>query len=594
MSVSGPAGTIVEPLDFDVRPGHTLAIIGESGSGKSMTARALTGLLPRGTSATGIAVIDAHATDLADTRDDTWAQVRGRRAVLLLQDPFTSLSPVMRCGAQIAATIRARARAAGQPAPSRSALSAEVTKRLAEVRLPATIARRYPSELSGGMRQRVAIAAALAAEPRLLIADEPTTALDASTQGEVLDLLAELQRMHHMSLILISHDLGVVSGRANELLVMRSGEVVERGATERVLSDPQHPYTRALIDANPSITDGPGEQVFDSAAAADPASTPGTAAAAAGAARGTVVLEAQGLSKRFASVQALSDASVTVAAGEVVAVVGESGSGKSTLARCIAGLDVPDTGTVTLDGLSLPTGRKGRTPGEMQIVFQDPYSTLNPSFTVRQALQEALSAAQRPASSVDELLQLVELDVALADRRPSQLSGGQRQRVAIARALAPNPRLLICDESVSALDVSVQAQILRLLARLRDELGLAMLFITHDLGVVAQIASRAIVLRQGEIVEAGATSEVLRNPQHPYTQVLVAAATADSIQRAPATDPSDSAADNATASAAAPNEAPAGTISVAPAAPTTTQVTPDTLAPAPLAPGTLSPEEDPR
>ncbi|HUH53860.1 MAG TPA: ABC transporter ATP-binding protein [Microbacteriaceae bacterium] len=509
LSVHGPSGVIVEPLDFDVAPGRTLAIIGESGSGKSMTARAITGLLPRTTSALGNARIDDLQYDLSMTQTQQWHQVRGRRAVLLLQDPFTSLSPVIRCGEQIALTIKARVQAAGGKALSRNEVKAEVTKRLAEVRLPSETAKRFPAELSGGMRQRVAIAAALAAEPRLLIADEPTTALDASNQGGVLDLLRELQLQHQMSVILISHDLGVVSGRADDLFVMRKGEVVESGTTEEVLQSPKHPYTRALLEANPSITDDLQE------------STPG----------GKTVLTATKVSKRFGNFQALSDASVSVGKGEIVAIVGESGSGKSTFARCIAGLEQPETGVVTLHGKELSKGRAGRKPEEMQIVFQDPYSTLNPSFTIEQTLAEALRAAEQSKYGVTELLELVELDPELRTRRPSQLSGGQRQRVAIARALAPNPSLLICDESVSALDVSVQAQILDLLARLRDELGLAMLFITHDLGVVTRIANRALVLQNGSIVEQGETGAVLRNPQHPYTQMIVQAAEQDSIRR---------------------------------------------------------------
>ena len=500
--------TIVEPLDFAVAPGEMLAIIGESGSGKSLTARALTGLLPRGVHASGSSEIDGFSYDLAASTSAVWSQVRGPKAVLLLQDPFTSLSPVLRCGEQIAMTVQARAHALGSSI-GRSSIREEVERRLAEVQLPARVAQQYPSELSGGMRQRVAIAAALAAEPRLLIADEPTTALDASTQGEVLDLLRSLQITHQMSLVLISHDLGVIDGRADRVLVMQHGQVVESGPTSRVLKTPEHPYTRALIAANPSIAD---------------ADSPITDA-------GTPVLVATGISKHFGSTPALVDASVDVAAGEVVAIVGESGSGKSTLARAIAGLEQPDTGSVTLHGRVLSPGRRGRRPGEIQIVFQDPYSTLNPSFTIGQSLEEAIRAGRATDRSVSELLELVELDPALAARRPSQLSGGQRQRVAIARALAPEPDVLICDESVSALDVSVQAQILRLLARIRDELGLAMLFITHDLGVVSQIAGRVVVLRRGEIVERGDTRSVLRNPQHPYTQILVAAAEHDSIRR---------------------------------------------------------------
>ncbi|QIM19814.1 ABC transporter ATP-binding protein [Leucobacter coleopterorum] len=508
LQVESAERTIVQPFDAAVLPGEMLAIIGESGSGKSLTARAITGLLPRGVRATGHSEIDGYSYDLAASSAGVWREVRGRRAVLLLQDPFTSLSPVLRCGEQIALTVEARL---GR-SPGRAALQAEVERRLAEVQLPARVAKMYPTELSGGMRQRVAIAAALAAEPRLLIADEPTTALDASTQGEVLDLLRSLQLAHRMSLILISHDLGVIEGRADRVCVMRNGEVVEQGTSSQVLQNPQHEYTRALIAANPSISDAA------SSVSPAPQSNP-------------PILVATSVSKSFGDTAALTDASVEVAAGEVLAIVGESGSGKSTLARAIAGLEVPDTGTVTLHSKQLPAGRRGRKPGQIQIVFQDPYSTLNPSFTIEQSLQEALRAGGDRTRTVRDLLELVELDSKLATRRPSQLSGGQRQRVSIARALAPNPEVLICDESVSALDVSVQAQILALLARLRDELGLAMLFITHDLGVVARIANNVIVLRNGEIVERGETERVLRAPQHTYTKLLVAAAEQDSVHR---------------------------------------------------------------
>jgi peptide/nickel transport system ATP-binding protein len=514
LSVHGPDGVIVEPLDLTVPPGRMLAIIGESGSGKSMTARAITGLLPRGVTAEGQAVVGDFSYSLAQRSESAWSRVRGRRAALLLQDPFTSLSPLYRCGDQIRWTIQAQAQAAGSARPNGRALRDEVARRLDEVHLLARVAAQYPFELSGGMRQRVAIAAALAASPELLIADEPTTALDASTQGEVLDLLRELQLAHKMSLILISHDLGVVGGRADDVLVMRRGEIVERGSAEQVLNHPAHEYTRALIDANPALADP-----------IPPLATPDA-----------VLLAAAGISKSFGSTAAVVDASVDVAPGEVVAIVGESGSGTSTLARCIAGLETPDHGSVELAGQTLSASRRGRSPGQIQIVFQDPYSTLNPAFTVDASLTEAVRAGgtsqgKDVAARVGELLSLVGLDPELRTRRPAQLSGGQRQRVAIARALAPNPQVLICDESVSALDVSVQAQILALLDNLRDTLNLAMLFITHDLGVVARIANRVVVLRDGRIVERGTTEHVLTAPDHPYTQMLLAAAQRDSMSR---------------------------------------------------------------
>ncbi len=539
LTVDGPSGVIVQPLSFSVPPGRTLAIIGESGSGKTMTARAITGLLPRGTHAGGHTQIDdlrySLTTDTAGSSTQ-WSRVRGHKAVLLLQDPFTSLSPVLRCGEQIALTIRARRRTEGARPLSKHEVSAEVAARLAEVRLPADIARRFPSELSGGQRQRVAIAAALAAEPRLLIADEPTTALDASTQGEVLDLLRELQRVHAMSLILISHDLGVVAGRADEVIVMRHGEVVERGEAAHVLTRPEHDYTRALLEANPSLSLLTADPIEPRATVK---SNPATTAGAGGMPQPLLAVDR--VSKRFGNVQALHPTSVTVGEREIVAIVGESGSGKSTFARCVAGLETPDGGDVRLHGVLLPAGRRGRTPDQMQMVFQDPYSTLNPSFTIRQTLSEAVEAARTPrekrtssqvSDRVAELLELVDLPTELADRRPAQLSGGQRQRVSIARALAAEPQLLICDESVSALDVSVQAQILTLLEHLRDTLGLGMLFITHDLGVVARLADRVVVLQHGTLVEEGPTSEVLTAPTHPYTQLLVSAARTDSIRKA--------------------------------------------------------------
>ncbi|WP_417563326.1 ATP-binding cassette domain-containing protein [Microbacterium sp.] len=513
LTVHGPDGVIVAPLDLSVPAGRMVAIIGESGSGKSMTARAITGLLPRGVTGEGAADVAGYTYDLAQRGEGAWSRVRGRRAALLLQDPFTSLSPLYQCGEQICWTLQARAQAAGTARIGAKTLRAEVARRLDEVHLSARVAGQYPFELSGGMRQRVAIAAALAASPQLLIADEPTTALDASTQGEVLDLLRELQLAHHMSLILISHDLGVVGGRADDVIVMRRGEVVERGSAEQVLRHPSHEYTRALIDANPALADPIGPLTGGE----------------------TALLTATDITKSFGGTVAVRGASVDVAAGEVVAIVGESGSGKSTLARCIAGLERPDEGRVELDGAVLSSSRRGRTPGQMQIVFQDPYSTLNPAFTVGAALAEAVRASGTRTditARVDELLTLVGLDPALRARRPAQLSGGQRQRVAIARALAPEPRVLICDESVSALDVSVQAQILSLLDHLRETLNLAMLFITHDLSVVARIANRVVVLREGTIVERGTTAHVLTTPDHAYTRLLLAAARRDSMAQA--------------------------------------------------------------
>ncbi|MBH0098123.1 ABC transporter ATP-binding protein [Salinibacterium sp. NSLL150] len=542
LTIDGPAGVVVAPFDFSIAPGETLALIGESGSGKTLSAKAIAGLLPAGFNARGTIALSSATIELPST-DAVWRATRGRRISLLLQDPFTSLSPVHRCGTQIGMTIDA----ASATRLSREERTARITRSLAEVNLPADVARAYPHELSGGMRQRVAIAAALATDPELLIADEPTTALDASNQCEILDLLRGLQEKRGMAALLISHDLGMVRGRAEHVLVMRHGEIVERGVTSSVLNAPSHPYTRALIEADPSLTDrsagvvrtasGPGVTAADAAAGPSGTET-GTGTAnpdadadaetGANTATGDLVV-ATDITKSFGDKTVLHGVSVTVGRGETVGIVGESGSGKTTIARCVAGLEHETSGVIEFDGVALAAGRASRTPKQMQIVFQDPYSSLNPMISVGRSLKLALRVAGRPASDLNGLLQLVELPTDFASKRPAELSGGQRQRVAIARALAVQPQLLICDESVSALDVSVQKQILDLLAKLRVELGLSILFISHDLAVVRQLADRVYVLRHGEVVESGQCHDVLNAPTHPYTQALVAA----SIHEAP-------------------------------------------------------------
>ncbi|TQO20302.1 peptide/nickel transport system ATP-binding protein [Rhodoglobus vestalii] len=519
LTIDGPAGVVVAPFDFSIAPGETLALIGESGSGKTLSAKAIAGLLPAGFSARGTIALGSATIELPST-DAVWRATRGRRISLLLQDPFTSLSPVHRCGVQIGMTIDA----ASERRLNRSERTTLITQSLAEVNLPADVAKAYPHELSGGMRQRVAIAAALATDPELLIADEPTTALDASNQGEILDLLRRLQQARGMAALLISHDLGMVRGRAEHVLVMRHGDIVERGNTSAVLSAPSHPYTRALIEADPSLTDR-SAVVARSASASDgsgvAASTSGTGVDREGATGDLVV--ATELTKSFGDKTVLHGVSVTVGRGETVGIVGESGSGKTTIARCIAGLERETSGVIVFDGVALAAGRASRTPKQMQIVFQDPYSSLNPMINVGRSLKLALSVAGRAASDLTSLLHLVELPADFARKRPAELSGGERQRVAIARALAVQPQLLICDESVSALDVSVQKQILDLLAKLRVELGLSILFISHDLAVVRQLADRVYVLRDGEVIESGLCRDVLNSPTHPYTQSLVAA-----------------------------------------------------------------------
>ena len=501
LAITSSRGLMVEPFDATIEAGTTLAIIGESGSGKTLTAKSLVGLLPRGFGAQGTVTV-ANAQLPIGGPESAWSAHRGSRVALMLQDPFTSLSPTHRCGEQIAITVEA---ARGSRLPRKEKASV-VSAALAEVGLPARVANAYPHQLSGGMRQRVAIAAALAANPALLIADEPTTALDASNQAQILDLLRSIQRDRGLAVILISHDLGLVRGRTDEVLVMRQGQVVERGATASVLTDPQHEYTKALIEADPVVQ---AQRHVEHRAVV---------------ARESTLLEVQGLSKSFGNHKVLDSVSATIAAGEILGVVGESGSGKSTFARCIAGLEREDQGSITLGGKALAPGRDSRVPSDVQVVFQDPYSSLNPRMTIGAILAEALAVAARPASDVPRLLEMVDLPADFAAKKPSQLSGGQRQRVAIARALAPKPSLLICDESVSALDVSVQAAILGLLAHVRDTLDVSIMFISHDLAVVRMIADTVMVLKDGEVVESGPCVSVLHKPQHQYTKLLVAAA----------------------------------------------------------------------
>jgi peptide/nickel transport system ATP-binding protein len=552
LRVTGPSGTIVAGLDLTVRHGETVAIVGESGSGKSMTVKALSGLLPPGVRADGLIELDGERLD-PDGTASSWKRVRGSRIAMLLQDPFTSLSPVHRCGDQI-----------GWPVTDRRRRAERVAGLLAEVGLPAEAARKYPFELSGGMRQRVAIAAGLTADPDLLIADEPTTALDVTTQHEVLELIAELQRRRRMGLILITHDLRLVRSRADRIMVMYAGRMVEEGFTADVLGAPAHPYTARLAACDPPLGhrlavlptipgslprphDVGAECAFAArcrlAVAACRTTEPELAEVAPGhrgaclrpdqvsviedlaadpaeeRSEGTAVpaLTVRGLSKRFrgAALPALDGVDLRLGRGEAVAVVGESGSGKTTLARCVVGLERPDSGVIDFPGA--PAG-----PRRVQIVFQDPYSALNPGLTVGTSLAEALAAAGRPKSEVAELLALVGLPKAYARRRPRALAGGERQRVAVARALAPRPEVLICDESVSALDVSVQAAVLNLLSSLRRELGLTLLFITHDLAIARQIADRVYVMHEGKVVESGAAHSVLSAPVHPYTQRLLA------------------------------------------------------------------------
>ena len=519
LAVELPAGAdrlfAVEGVSFEIRAGETLAIVGESGSGKSMSANAVMGLLPPGTRvAQGIAKLDG--VDLLRLDEAGFRAIRGRRIGMIFQEPMTALDPLMRVGDQITEVFEAHG--ALTPAERR----ARALALLAEVGLPdpERTVHAYPFQLSGGQRQRVMIAMALALEPVLLIADEPTTALDVTTQAQILKLLEDLQRKHGTAVMFITHDFGVVADIADRVVVMCKGKVVETGTTAEVLGDPQHDYTKALIAAIP--TGHP------------------TLAAPTVAKDREIVLEVAGLTKTYSTsgglfrpprvVHAVKAVSFDLARGETLGVVGESGSGKSSLGRCLVRLIDPEAGSIKIEGLETmgqSVGQMRLWRRRMQMVFQDPYGSLNPRTRVGRIVAEGPIAAGMPVkdalAKAADLLALVGLDPSAVDRFPHEFSGGQRQRIGIARALALDPRIIIADEAVSALDVSIQAQVLRLLADLKSRLDLALIFITHDLRVAATICDKVAVMRQGEIVEMGPVAQVFGDPRHDYTRRLIAA-----------------------------------------------------------------------
>ena len=513
----GAAVDAVRTVSFQVHPGETVAIVGESGSGKTTLAHSIIGLLPAGGRILAGSIRFA-GYQLASLTEREFDRIRGAQLGLVPQDPATSLNPVKRVGEQIAETLRTHGLAKG-PAARQAAV--DILDQVGIDR-PAIRAGQYPHELSGGMRQRVLIGIAVACKPRLIIADEPTSALDATVQRRVLDTLDMLAETSGTAILLITHDLGVAADRADRILVMHQGRIVEAGDTARVLHQPEAAYTRALIAAAPSVTSTrrvPGRAPARPDEAAPPA------------------LVLSGISKQFQlrlpnggreQVDALQGISLSVPKGRTLALVGGSGSGKSTAARIAARLTAADGGTVLLDGADI-THAAGealrRLRARMQLVYQNPYASFDPRFTVGEIIEEPLRAfGHRPQARrrrVAELLEQVALPPGAAQARASELSGGQRQRVAIARAIALKPDLLILDEPVSALDVSVQAQVLQLLVDLQGELGLSYLFITHDLGVVRQVSDHVAVIHEGRVVEAGETAAVFSRPAHPYTRDLL-------------------------------------------------------------------------
>ncbi|MFL1375900.1 MULTISPECIES: dipeptide ABC transporter ATP-binding protein [unclassified Nocardiopsis] len=507
-----PAGLrpAVRGVSLDVAPGEVLALVGESGSGKSTTAHAVLGLLPpaRIDGSIVLARRDGTALDVTAAGEDRLRQVRGGEVGLIPQDPMAALNPVQRIGRQVAEVLRIHGLA------DRAGAAREAVELLAQAGLPdpERAARAHPHELSGGMRQRALVAMALAGRPRLLVADEPTSALDVTVQRRLLDHLERLRAEQGLAMLLITHDLGVAADRAHRVAVMHEGRVVEEGPAGEVLTRPAHSYTRALIDAAPGLN-------------ADAEAAPPPPAAE------RPLVRARGLAKAFGPHRAVDGVDLAVHPGETLALVGESGSGKTTTARMVAALTRPTEGSVEFDGVD-PAGLGARDlrllRRRVQVVHQDPYSSLDPKMTVARIVAEPLRAfgvgdrRSRRARAL-ELLERVALPADAADRRPRELSGGQRQRVAIARALALEPDLVVCDEPVSALDVRVQAQILDLLAGLQRDLGVAYLFISHDLAVVRRIAHRVAVMREGRVVEEGPVAELFADPRHDYTRDLLAA-----------------------------------------------------------------------
>ncbi|OBF74669.1 ABC transporter ATP-binding protein [Mycobacterium sp. 852002-51613_SCH5001154] len=516
----------VRGVDFTVLGGHTVAVVGESGSGKSTTAAAILGLLPPGGRITaGRIVFDGSDIARADRR--TLRSIRGRQIGYIPQDPMTNLNPVWKVGFQVSEALRANT---SDRRTRRRAVELLAQAGMAD---PAKQAGRYPHQLSGGMCQRALIAIGLAGRPRLLIADEPTSALDVTVQRQVLDHLQELTAELGTALLLITHDLALAAERAESVVVMREGVVVESGATRSILREPRHEYTRRLVAAAPSLT-------VHSPARQRPADRGASDDILVASELTKVYRESQGAPWRRAEFRAVDGVSFRLRRASTLAIAGESGSGKSTLAQMVLGLLPASSGTVVFDGTRIDDalGRDQQLAfrRRVQPVFQNPYSSLDPMYTVFRAIEEPLRIHRvgdrgERARAVHELVDQVALPSSVLGRLPRELSGGQRQRVAIARALALRPEVLVCDEAVSALDVLVQAQILDLLAELQAELGLTYLFISHDLAVIRQIADDVLVMRAGRVVEQSATDELFTRPRHEYTRRLL-----EAIPHVPASD----------------------------------------------------------
>ena len=519
-STAGGDVSAVQGVNLEVHPGQMTAIVGESGSGKTTSAMAAIGLLPsNATIDAGTITFDGR--DITSLRRRQWLELRGRRIGLIPQDPNNSLNPVQTIGASVEEGMRIHKVGT---AAERKAKALELLERVG-IDDPARRYHQYPHELSGGMKQRVLIAAAVALEPDLIIADEPTSALDVTVQKIILDLLDDMRAELGMGILFITHDLAVAGDRADRVVVMESGQLREEGLAATVLTNPRHVYTKRLLADAPSLTVADAGRAATSRNAVVKTNTTTDHTA------GEPLVRVEGLTQRFGDFTAVDDISFTVAKGSTHAIVGESGSGKTTTGRSIAMFNTPTSGNITVGGRDI-VGLRGKALREernnIQLVYQNPYGSLDPKQSIGQTVAEPLrnlkgvraSAAKEKAK---EFLDLVALNPDYYDRRPRELSGGQRQRVAIARAMIVEPELVILDEAVSALDVTVQAQILRLLARLQEELGLTYIFISHDLAVVNQISDTVSVLSKGQQVESGPTAEVFSNPQSPFTRKLIEA-----------------------------------------------------------------------
>ena len=563
--------TLVHDFSLHMQKGERIGLIGESGSGKSMTTTALLGLLPNGVTADGSIAFDGHDGNLLEASERELMKIRGRDMAMVFQEPLTALNPLMRAGDQVAEIMTQHGLVANKAEARKRAIEMLDAVKLPD---PAEAARAYPHQLSGGQRQRVMLAMALANDPALLLCDEPTTALDVTVQRQVLDLILELVKQRGTGLLFITHDLAVVANMCTRVLVMNDGKIVEEGPTDEIFTRPQHPYTRGLLAASDlEATDADGRlftvasardyvpptvdpaadaavdraladhaqaPVVDTADTADTADTDAGAAAPAAPAAESVMRVTDlvrtytrgktNLFKPATEVHALKGISFEVPRGGRLGVVGESGSGKSTLLRILAGLDQPTSGSAVVVGNEVAGAKEAQLRElrqQLQIVFQDPMGSLDPRMSVEQIISEPLlvrgrseTAAQR-SQMVAEMLEAVGLPASSAARYPHEFSGGQRQRISIARALICRPEVVVADEPVSALDVSVRAQVLNLLADLVDEYGLTLVFVSHDLNVVRHLCDSVIVMQSGEIVEAGDTETVYRDPQHPYTKRLI-------------------------------------------------------------------------